>query len=102
MSKIKELIEKIKKNGTEYNDLSLLISKRVWLIVASLYYLSFLFTVGGFYFGPFTLDYLSMITFHLYSILVIATAWFSKAPCEYGVNIYMPERKWLISFAIIF
>ena len=102
MSKIKELIEKIKNNGTEYNDLSFLISKRVWLVVASLYYLAFLFTVGGFYFGPITLDYLAMITFHLYSILVVATAWFIYSLCEYGINIYVPERKWLLIVAIIF
>jgi hypothetical protein len=56
----------------------------------------------GFYFGPLTLDYLAMITFHLYSILVVATAWFIYSLCEYGINIYVPERKWLLIVAIIF
>ena len=45
MSEIKAIIEKMKTNGTEYHDLRLLIAKRVWLIVATLYYLSYLFTV---------------------------------------------------------
>lgn len=50
MSKIKDIIEKMKTSGHEYHDLHLLIAKRVWLIIASLYYLSYLFTVGGYYF----------------------------------------------------
>ena len=45
MPKIKDIIENMKLNGTEYHDLNLLVSKRVWLIVATLYYLSYLFTV---------------------------------------------------------
>lgn len=95
MSKIKDILEKMRSTPREYHDLSLLIAKRVWLLVASLYYLSLLFTVGGFYYGPITLDHLSMSTFHLYSILVVATAWFGYSLCEYAVVIYTPSRRWL-------
>ncbi len=101
MSKIKDIIEKMQVNGRQYNDLSLLIAKRVWLIVATLYYLAFLFTVGGFYFRPFSLDSLSMMTFHLYSILVIASAWFFYSLCEYGVAIYLPNHRWTLTVAIL-
>jgi hypothetical protein len=95
MSKIKDILEKMKSTPREYHDLSLLISQRVWLIVASLYYLSLLFTVGGFYYGPITLDYLSMGTFHLYSILIVATAWLIYSLGEYAVMIYMPSKLWI-------
>ena len=100
MSKIKDIIEKMQVSGHEYNNLSLLVAKRVWLIVASLYYLSFLFTVGGFYFGPFTLGQLSLLTFHLYSILVVASAWFFYSLCEYMVIVYLPTKRWIGIFAI--
>jgi hypothetical protein len=100
MSEIKDIIEKLKTNGREYYDLHLRIAKRVWLIIASLYYVSYLFTVGGFYFGPFSLENVSMITYHLYSVLVIATVWFFYALCEYGVVIYAPDRKWLTYIAV--
>lgn len=102
MSKIKDIIEKMKANGTEYLDLRLLVAKRVWLIVASLYYLSFLFTVGGYYFGPISIEQLSMLTFNLFSVLVIATVWFFYSLCEYAINVYFPNRHWLILFPIIF
>lgn len=96
MPKIKDIVDKMKLNGNEYHDLSLLVSKRVWLVIAVIYYLSYLFTVGGFYFGPISLEYLAMATFHLYSILVIATAWFFYSLCEYAIAIYLPNRRFLI------
>ena len=101
MLKIKDIIENMKLNGTAYHDLNLLISKRVWLTIATLYYFSYLFTVWGFYFGPISLEYIAMITFHLYSVLVIATAWFFYSLCEYGIVVYLPQKKWLILFPII-
>ncbi len=101
MSKIKDIIEKMQASGTGYNDLSLLVAKRVWLIVASLYYLAFLFTVGGFYFGPITLDQLSMVTFHLYSILVIVSAWFFYSLCEYGIAVYLPTHRWTLTIPVV-
>jgi hypothetical protein len=101
MSKIKNIIEKMQASGTQYSELSLLVAKRVWLIIASLYYLAFLFTVGGFYFGPVTLDQLSMATFHLYSILVVISAWFFYSLCEYGITIYLPTRRWILIIAMI-
>lgn len=101
MSKIKDILEKIRANGNEYHELHLLITKRVWLIIVTLYYTSYLFTVGGYYFSFMTIDNLAMITFHLFSVLVIATAWFFYSLCEYAVNIYMPNRKWLLIFPIV-
>lgn len=101
MAKIKDIVVKMKTNGTEYQELSFLVSKRVWLAIATLYYVSYLFTVGGFYFGPVSLDYFSMITFHLYSVLVIATAWFFYSICEYSIAMYVPGKKWLLVFPII-
>ncbi len=98
MSKIKDILEKMKASPREYHDLSLLVAKRVWLMIATLYYLSILFTVGGFYYGPITLVYLSMATFHLYSMLVIATAWFGYSLWEYAVALYIPTKpvfKWV-------
>jgi hypothetical protein len=106
MSKIKDILEKMKSTPREYHDLSLLIAKRIWLLIASLYYLSLLFTVGGFYYGPFSLDVLSLITYHLYSVLVIATVWFGYSLCEYAVAIYVPQQSWLkwawLGIAIVF
>lgn len=101
MLKIKDILENMKLNGTAYHDLNLLISKRVWLTIATLYYFSYLFTVWGFYFGPVSLEYLAMVTFHLYSVLVIATAWFFYSLCEYGIVVYFPQKKWLIIAPII-
>ena len=101
MSKIKDILEKIRSNGNEYHILRLLVAKRVWLIIATLYYLSYLFTVGGYYFSFLSIENFSMITFHLFSVLVIATAWFFYSLCEYGVAIYAPNKKWLSVFPII-
>lgn len=98
MSKIKDILEKMKASPRDYHDLSLLVAKRVWLMVVSLYYLAFLFTVGGYYYGPLSLDVLSQTTYHLYSVLVIATAWFGYALCEYAIAVYIPTQsllKWL-------
>jgi hypothetical protein len=74
MSKIKDILEKMKASPKDYHDLSLLTAKRVWLMIVSLYYVALLFTVGGYYYGPLSLEILSQITYHLYSILIIATA----------------------------
>lgn len=93
MTKIKEIVDKMKLNGTEYHDMNLLVSKRVWLFFAMLYYLAYLFTVGGFYFGSVSLEVLSMITFHLYSVLVVATVWFFYSLCEYVIVVYFPKKK---------
>jgi hypothetical protein len=104
MSKIKDIIEKMGMRGISYPDAQLLISKRVWLIIVSLYYLSVLFTVGGFYFTisipgiePHTVSIaeLSLVQFHLYSVLIVATAWFVYALVEYAVHVYWGTQRWL-------
>lgn len=101
MPKIKDIMEKMKANGHEYYDLHLLIAKRVWLIIASLYYISYLFTVGGYYFWPISITQLSMFTFHLFSVLVIASVWFFYTLCEYTVAVYAPNKKWLLIAPIV-
>ena len=102
MSKIKDIIEKMGMRGISYPDAQLLVAKRVWLIIVSLYYLSVLFTVGGFYFTisipgftahTVSIAELSLIQFHLYSVLIVATAWFTYALVEYGLKVYLSSYR---------
>jgi hypothetical protein len=37
---------------------------------------------------------LAMIQFHLYSVLVVATAWFTYALVEYAVRVYWSIHRW--------
>lgn len=97
MSKIKDLLEKFKTQWAPYHDLRLIVAKRVWLLFALLYYLVYLFTVGGFYIGDIiSLENLSTLHFHLYSVLVIATGWMIFSLGEYIIALYAPSRKWLL------
>lgn len=102
MSKIKDIVDKMKTQWSVYSDFKLLIAQRVWLLVASIYFLAYLFTVGGFYFGPMSLDILSKTTFHLYSVLVIATGWMIYALWDYAITVYAPSQKWTLFLPIIF
>lgn len=95
MPKIKEIHDRIKKNPSEYTDIRFLVAQRIFITVAALYFLSFLFTVGGYYFPWFKLEALSMMTFHLYSFLVIATVWFGFSIAEYFTTIYYPHHNWI-------
>ena len=76
MIKIKEIHERLVKNPDEYRDIRYLVSKRLFAVSASLYFLVTLFTVGGFYFRFLSLNTLSMLSYHLYSLVVIATVFF--------------------------
>ena len=76
MSKIKEIHSVLTKNPSTYAHLRFLVSKQIFALSFSLYFLSYLFTIGGFYFGPLTVSHLTIITYHLYSLLVISTAFF--------------------------
>lgn len=66
MSKIKEIHTILTKNPSTYSHLRLLVTKQIFAISFSLYFLAYLFTIGGFYFGPFTLSNLATIQYHLY------------------------------------
>lgn len=83
MSKIKEIQDRLLKNPEEYSSIRFLVSKQIFVINAALYFLVYLFTVGGFYFGPFTIDSLAIICYHLYSLVVISVAFFGYSLVEY-------------------
>lgn len=95
MSKIKDIHERLIKNPKEYNELSFLVAKRVLAFTIAFYFTSFLFTVGGFSFGPFSLSILAHITFHAYSLLVVVVAWFLYSLAEYTIAVYVPEKQML-------
>lgn len=101
MSKIKEIQLRLQKNPIEYTSLRFLVAKQLFALSFTLYFLSYLFTVGGFYFWPFTLDTLAVIRYHLYSLLVVATVFFGYSLIEYLVSLYMPEKKILTLVALI-
>jgi hypothetical protein len=93
MPKIKDIHDRLLKNPVEYTEIRLTVAKRVLGFFMAFYYLSFLFTMGGFSFGPFSLTVLSQITFHAYTILVIIIAWFFYEFIVYVVHLYFPERQ---------
>lgn len=97
MIKIKEIHAQLIKNPDEYRDIKYLVSKRIFAIVVSLYLLATLFTVGGFYFWFFSIHTLSMISYHLYSLVIIATIFFWYNILENIVSIYVPEKRWVLA-----
>lgn len=66
------------------------------------YFTTLLFTIGGFSFGPISLQALSEITFHAYTILIIMIGWFLYEFSVYGVHIYADNHRWLILISLIF
>lgn len=86
MSKIKEIQSRLTKNPEEYRVLRFVIAKQVFIINVTLYFFAYLFTVGGFYFGPLTIDSLAIIRYHLYSLLIISTAFFGFSLAEFLLN----------------
>ena len=104
MPKIKDIHERIHKNPSEYTNMRYLVAQRVFITVATLYFLSFLFTVGGYYFPWLSIETLSMITFHVYSFLIIAFVWFGFSIAEYFIALYAPEHNWVpyFIFCILF
>ncbi len=95
MEKIKDIYERLHKNPSEYTDMRFLVARRVFITIVTLYFTSLLFTIGGYYFLWFDLKILSMITFHLYSLLVIATVWFGFSISEFFIAIYYPKHNWV-------
>ncbi|MBP9780287.1 hypothetical protein KBD33_06775 [Candidatus Gracilibacteria bacterium] len=100
MQKIKEIYDRIHKNPSEYTNIRFLTAQRVFITIVALYFTSFLFTIGGYYFSWFDTKSLSMLTFHLYSIMVISTVWFGFSIAEYFTVIYLPKHNWIPYFAL--
>jgi hypothetical protein len=101
MSKIKEIHDRFAKDSKEYSVLKFLIARRMFTFVVALYFMTVLFTVGGFYLPGLTVTDLSALAYHLYSLVVIATVWFGFSWAEYIVAIYMPTQTW-IKYAVLF
>lgn len=94
MSKIKEIHSRLQKNPAEYNALRFLVAKQVFSLAFFLYFLSYLFTVGGFYFEPFfSLDNLAASRYHLYSLLIIATVFFWYSLTEHISHMLFQGNK---------
>lgn len=102
MTKIKDIRDRLLKDPKEYTEIRLLVAKRTLAFFIALYYSAFLFTIGGFSFGPFDISTLSQITYHTYTILVIMMAWFLYELTVYAVHIYMDDKRWLIIVSLVF
>jgi len=100
MLKIKDIHDRLLKDPAEYSGFAFLVAERVFLIVATAYFFSLLGTIGGFYLSWISTATISMLTYHLYSLLIISTVWFGFAWSEYLVYIYAPTRRYL-SFAAL-
>lgn len=99
MSKIKEIQSRLTQNSWEYARIRFLIAKQIFVFTVALYFLCYLFTVGGFYFGPFSIDTLAKITYHLYSLLIISTAIFGYSIVEYAASLHFPDKKIVLIIA---
>ncbi len=102
MPKIKEITERLEKNPTEYTDIRFLMAKRTVAFFLMLYYLVFLFTIGGFSLGPLSISGLAVIAYHLYSVLAIVIAWFFYEVGVYVDHIYFATRKWPVWIFLAF
>lgn len=96
MAKIKDIYERLHKDTKEYTELRFLIARRIFIIVTTAYFISLLFTIGGFYIKDLiTVPVWSTITYHLYSLLMIAFVWFGFSIGEYFSAIYLPDKRWV-------
>ena len=102
MTKIKDIRDRLFKDPNEYTEIRLLIAKRTLAFFIALYYTSLLFTIGGYSFFIFDIPTLSLITFHIYTVLVIMMAWFFYELVVYGVHVYADNQRWLIILALGF
>jgi hypothetical protein len=100
MPKIKDISDRLVKDPGEYSALSFLVAERTFLIVTSLYFFTLLATVGGFYLPWISTETISMMSYHLYSLMLIAMVWFAFAWTEHVVYIHAPGKRW-ISFVIL-
>ncbi|PID84419.1 hypothetical protein CSB09_01260 [Candidatus Gracilibacteria bacterium] len=83
MPKIKSILERIKQSPKEIIEMRFQFARYIFGIVVFAYFFVYLMNVGGFYWGYFTLDRLAIITYHLYSLVIITTFWFAYASIEY-------------------
>ena len=102
MTKIKDIRDRLFKDPSEYTEIRLLIAKRSLAFFIAFYYTSLLFTIGGYSFLWFDIATLSLITYHVYTILVIMMAWFFYELVVYSVHVYADNQRWLIIFALGF
>jgi hypothetical protein len=102
MSKIKEIRDRFAKDPKEYSILKFLIARRMFTFVVALYFMTVLFTIGGFYLPGLSIVTLSAAAYHLYSLVVIATIWFGFSWAEYIVAIYIPTQVWIKYAVLIF
>ncbi|MDD2694115.1 MAG: hypothetical protein PHY14_04250 [Candidatus Gracilibacteria bacterium] len=105
MVKIKDIRERLTKNPQEYLEIKLVIAKRTLAFFVLAYYMTLLFTIAGFSFSVFgffvSLEFLSNVSFHLYSVLVIVVSWFMFSLIEYFQNIYFPTKSWIKLIGLI-
>lgn len=101
MSKIKDINERLKKTPSEFSEIRLLVAKRTLAFFIAFHFLSLLFTIGGFSFGPFLLSTLAQINFHAYSLLVIVIGWFIYELSVYASQIYFDGKNWLPMLALV-
>lgn len=101
MSKIKEIASIFAKNPDGYHKLRFLVSEQIFILGFSFYFLAVLFTIGGFEFGPFDKSKLAIITYHLYSLLVVATGFYAYSLVENFQAKYASEKKFLSIIALI-
>jgi hypothetical protein len=100
MPKIKDISDRLNKDSGEYSALSFLIAERAFLLVTTLYFLTLLATVGGFYLSWLSTTVISMISYHLYSLMIVTMVWFAFAWSEHVVYIHAPHQRW-ISFVVL-
>lgn len=100
MSKIKEIHERLVKNPEEYASIRFSVARQIFSINVALYFLVYLFTVGGFYFWPITLDHLAVFRYHLYTLLIISVVFFGYSLVEYLTDHKIAKIMALVFFSI--
>lgn len=102
MSKIKEIASIFAKNPDGYHKLRFLVSEQIFILGFCFYFLAVLFTIGWFEFGPFDKNKLAVITYHLYSLLVVSTGFYAYSLVENFQAKFTPEKKFLSIIALFF
>lgn len=102
MSKIKDIHDRLIKDPKEYSGFLFLVSQRIFIMTVTLYFLTFLGTIGGFYTSWISLSGMSMLAFHLYSLVIIAFVWYGFSWAEYLTYIYVPQKRWIATLVLVF
>jgi len=101
MPKIKDIHNRLLKDPKEYSAIVLLVAERIFLTTTTLYFLSMLGTIGGFYLSWLSQETLSMLTYNLYSLLIVSVIFFGFSWTEHMVFIYAPEKRWISYIALV-